>query len=54
MTPQEIATKVIAYLESDEGKAAMRKAAEESKELEEMFRKAREIPWQKLHEPFTI
>lgn len=52
--PRAIAQKVIDYLMSPEGRADIAKANEASKELEEMFRKAREIPLEKLHEPFTI
>jgi hypothetical protein len=56
-TPKEIremADRAIAYLLSPEGQEKLRKSAEESRRLAEAFRKARDIPWEKLHEPFTI
>lgn len=56
-TPAEIrrmAERTIEYLLSPEGKEQMRKHQEEMRKLEALFQKARNIPWERLHEPFTI
>jgi hypothetical protein len=49
-----VVAQALAYLMSERGQEEMRKSSRASKELEELFRKARDIPWEKLHEPFTI
>lgn len=57
MTEDEIkqaAAKTIAYLQSDEGREAMRKAAQENEEFFEWLRKASKPSWESLHRPFDI
>ena len=49
-----LAARAVEWLGSPEGKEAMRRAREASDELIANLRKARDIDWQKLHEPFTI
>ena len=44
----------IDYLLSDRGRAALAKAAKESKDLADKFRRMRDVPWEKLHAPFNI
>ncbi len=51
---REIVAKTMAYLQSPEGRERLRKSHEETKALVEVFKKARDVPWEKLHEPFTI
>ena len=56
-TPAEIrhmAERTVEYLCSPEGQAELRQHREETEKLVALFRKARDIPWEKLHEPFTI
>jgi hypothetical protein len=56
-SPAEIramAEKTVRYLFSPEGQMQLRKHREEADKIVELFRQARNIPWEKLHEPFTI
>lgn len=50
----EIVDHALKYLQTPRGQAAMRKHAAAAKEFADTLRKAHEIPWEKLHEPFTI
>lgn len=52
--PAVIAERAVAFLCSAEGQQAMRKAAANNAEFIEALKAARNIPWEKLHEPFTI
>jgi hypothetical protein len=52
--PAVLAARVIEWLSSPEGQESMRQAAAQSEELAEKLRAARNIPWEKLHAPFTI
>lgn len=54
VSPEEIARRALEWMQTPEGQAALRKAAAESKEFADALRAARNIPWEKLHEPFTI
>lgn len=54
MTPAEVAAACLQWMESPEGREHMRKSAEERAEFIEGLKAARNIPWEKLHEPFTI
>lgn len=49
-----MAEKALAYLLSPEGKAEMQRRKKDTDELVEMFRKARDISWERLHARFTI
>lgn len=52
--PKAMAQKCIEWLESDEGRAAMREASKRSDEFAKQLREMSKVPWEKLHEPFTI
>lgn len=54
MTPAEMAAACLEWMESPEGREHMRKSAEERDEFIEQLKASRNIPWEKLHEPFTI
>jgi hypothetical protein len=44
----------VEWLRSPAGQAAMRAAKEANQPFIDSLKKARQIPWEKLHEPFTI
>ena len=52
--PAEMARQVLEWMQTPEGQESMRKAAAASDEFAAQLREARNIPWEKLHEPFTI
>lgn len=45
---------VIAYLRTERGQEMIREMSKASADLAELLKSARDIPWEKLHEPFTI
>jgi len=49
-----MAKSVLAYLQTERGQKAARESAARCKETAELLAKGRDIPWEKLHEPFTI
>jgi hypothetical protein len=51
---QLVVEQAIDYLLSERGQMAMAKAARESKEFTDKFRRMRNVPWEKLHAPFTV
>jgi hypothetical protein len=56
-TPEQIramAEKCIAYLQSHEGRMQLRQSKEECRRIHELFARARDISWERLHAPFTI
>lgn len=52
--PKAIAQAYFEWLASDEGQARIKEAAQRRDEFMAKLRAARNIPWEKLHEPFTI
>ena len=54
MTPAKVAAAFLEWMDSPEGREHMRKSAEERAEFIERLKAARNVPWEKLHEPFTI
>jgi hypothetical protein len=52
--PRVMAKRVITWLQSPEGQEELRKSNERCEEIVKMFRKARDISWERLHAPFTI
>lgn len=50
----EMVDSALDYLMSERGQSALREAARKSKELSDKFRKMRDVPWEKLHAPFTV
>lgn len=50
----KMAARAVEYLCSPEGQESIRRAAADSAEFIEALKKSRHIPWEKLHEPFTI
>lgn len=52
--PVSLAERALTWMQSAEGQESMRKAAAESNEFAEKLRAASNIPWERLHEPFTI
>ena len=51
---ERMARKALAYLNSPAGRRALAKSAREAKAAADVLRRARDIPWERLHEPFTI
>lgn len=51
---QHLAARAVEWLCTPEGQESMRKAAADNSEFIEALKKSRHIPWEKLHEPFTI
>lgn len=50
----QVVAKTLAFLTSNEGKSALRAAAEESKKTAEPFRRARQVAPERLHRRFTV
>jgi hypothetical protein len=56
-SPAEIkamAERALKYLMSTEGQMRLRERDLQAEAVAELFRKSRYIPWEKLHEPFTV
>lgn len=49
-----VAESVIKYLLSPRGQEAARESARRCEDTAKILAKGRDIPWEKLHEPFTI
>lgn len=54
METRNLVAKTVDYLTSPEGKQALRAAADESKRAVEPFRRARNVPQERLNRRFTI
>lgn len=52
--PRAMAERYLAWLLTPEGQAAQAESDRRLKETEALLAKGRDIPWEKLHEPFTI
>lgn len=50
----EMAETVFNWLLSEQGQEAARESARRCEETAKILAKGRDIPWEKLHEPFTI
>ena len=48
------AEQIIEWLQSPKGQAVLRRNAKKTEEFIAELRKCRQIPWEKLHAPFTI
>ena len=54
MTPKEMADKVIAHLQTPEGRRELREANARTEEFAKCLREMTKVSHEKLHEPFTI
>lgn len=52
--PQAVVKAFLEWLGTDEGKACVKESNRRAEEFSAKLRAARNIPWEKLHEPFTI
>lgn len=51
---RQIVEKTLAYWATPEGKVALLRATEEARKAAEPFRRARNVPREKLYRPFNI
>lgn len=54
LDPKEAARRTLEWLESEEGKQAMREAARRVSDFEKSLRESQNITWEQMHAPFTI
>lgn len=52
--PKVMAESYLSWLLTPEGEAAQAESERRIRETEALLAKGRDIPWEKLHEPFTI
>lgn len=53
-TTKAMVQRFLDWLETPEGKAATEESERRISETKALLAKGRDIPWEKLHEPFTI
>lgn len=54
LTSKEMAIGFLEWLKTPAGQASIAESERVIRETEELLAKGRDIPWEKLHEPFTI